>query len=162
MEISFTPEEYRDLIDILAIANWYLNRRTKKHEDAGKYNKLIQKIFAGALNTDCAEYIEFLAEHKACRTTSVYDESATIIQSLSQAEEDHFWESLIGRLSARNADRKLAPHDMRELNLNQWQEEMDGEIARWQQEFRTYELNRIEIVDSLTMPTASMSRSKLH
>jgi hypothetical protein len=162
MEISFPPDEYRDLIDILAIANWYLNRRNKKHEDASKYNTLIQKIFKAALDTDCADYVEFLAEHKACRTTTLYDDSATIIQSLSQAEEDMFWESLVGRLSVRNTERKLAPQDMQDLNLMQWQEEMNGEIERWEEEFRVYELNRIEIVDSLTMPTTSLNRSKLH
>ncbi len=105
MKIEISRQEYRDLLDILHIADVVISghrrepdRRTERHR------ALLQKLYAYAET----EGFNDLITRGALNTfgpTSLFDESTLAHPLLDEFGDHLFWDELIGRLSMRDAAR---------------------------------------------------------
>ena len=105
MEINITKREYRDLLDILYIADWVLNaHKSSDDPETARYGKLEQKFYSRAKEMGFDNLIEYAPELERYFPTKEFEETITIAGFIDEFENDTFWVELIYRL----ADRDLA------------------------------------------------------
>ncbi len=162
MKINFTKKEYRDLIDILELAEWVLHAHVTDREDTKKYRDLIQKIFASAKEMDCGEYIQFIPKLGAYYPTKLYEDSSDTMRNIEQFQEDSFWEELIAKLAERDAARRLAPKRLGDLNFEELYNELTIDEEKWAQEFESNGIERLELNDTQAPSEIVLNKIALH
>jgi hypothetical protein len=104
MNTEITANEYRDLLDILHIADVILSgHRREPDKRSERHRALIQKLYALAR----AEGLEHLIRHdeqgNVYTPTVVFEESSLAHVLISEFGDHAFWDELISRLSVRDA-----------------------------------------------------------
>lgn len=106
MNIEISTKEYRDLLDILHIADVVLSgHRREEDKRTQRHRALVQKLYARAQG----EGLDRLFSHDASVNKYVPTEDfeqSTLAHVLLHEFGDHlFWDELINRLSVRDAAR---------------------------------------------------------
>jgi hypothetical protein len=103
MKIDFTKAEYRDLIDMVYIAEWIMNAHQIKDDPRTKrYRKLEQKILSFAENMGFSHLVEYAPEHDKYFPTRMFEEASSAHGFIDDYDNDTFWEELINRLAERD------------------------------------------------------------
>lgn len=112
MKIDLTRKEYRDLLDILFVANWVLNAyRVGEDPRTVRYGKLEQKLLALAKQMDYENLVQYVPEHNRYYPTREYEETSSTQTFIIEYENDSFWEELTSRLAERDLARQLGGFD---------------------------------------------------
>lgn len=112
MKIDLTRKEYRDLLDILAIANWVLNaHKVDREPRTARYDKLEQKLLALAKEMGYENLVEHAPEHNRYFPTREYEETSAAQAFITEYDNDSFWEEMTARLAERDLVRQLGGHD---------------------------------------------------
>ena len=112
MKIDLTRKEYRDLLDMLYIAEWVLNaHRMEEDSRTKRYGELEQKFLALAEKMKYENLIEYAPEAKKYFPTQEYEETSSVHPFIDEYEDDTFWKELTSHLSARDLARKLGGYD---------------------------------------------------
>ena len=112
MKIDLTRKEYRDLLDMLYIAEWILNaHRVGEDPRTKRYSKLEQKFYAFAKAMKFENLIEYAPEFKKYFPTKEYEETSSSHPFIDEFENESFWDELTNRLSARDLAKKLGGFD---------------------------------------------------
>jgi len=105
MKVNITKREYRDLLDILYIADWVLNaHKTSDDPRTERYGKLKQKLYSRAKEMGFDNLVEYAPELEGYFPTKEFEEAIEIAGFIDEFENATFWVELIYRL----ADRDLA------------------------------------------------------
>lgn len=162
MKINFTKKEYRDLIDILELAEWVLHAHVTDREDTKKYRDLIQRIFASAKEMDCGEYIQFIPKLGAYYPTKLYEDTSETMRNIEQFQEDSFWEELIAKLAERDAARRLAPKKLADFEFEELFNELTIDEEKWASEFELNGIERLELNKNDDETEKLISKIPLH
>jgi ribosomal protein S8 len=107
MKIDFTKAEYRDLIDMVYIAEWIMNAHKVKDDTRTKrYSKLEQKILSYAEKMGFSHLVEYAPEHDKYFPTRMFEEASSVHGFIDDYDNDSFWEELINRLAERDLIRQ--------------------------------------------------------
>ena len=126
MNVSFTPMEFRRLLDLVYIGNWIMNS-TRGADRFHDYDKLMSKLFAlspalsqqlGGITIPSTEYME-----------------GGIHEVISYYEDNVFFEILAEELSRRDMEYP----DITEENYD----EISGRMDKYMQEFETNGLDHV-------------------
>ena len=91
MEIDLTRKEYRDLLDMLYIAEWVLNANRDEDDPRTKrYSKVEQKFFAMAKAMKYENLIEYYPEDKKYFPTREYEETSSAHAFLAEYKDSIF------------------------------------------------------------------------
>jgi len=104
MKIEFSTQEYRDLLDILHVADVVMSGH-RRDEDArtGRHRALIQKFYALAQGEGLDRLFTRIAGTQEYAPAAEFEEN-TLSHPLIDEFGDHlFWDELISRLTARDA-----------------------------------------------------------
>jgi hypothetical protein len=112
MKIEMTKEEYRDLLDLLYIAEWVLTAH-KTGDDARTkpYDKIIQKLYSHAREAGYERLIEHDPETRDHYTTREFEEASKALVFIDEFVDDSFWDELIIRLAERDAAQQVGGHE---------------------------------------------------
>jgi len=112
MNIEFTANEYRDLLDILHIADVILSgHRREPDTRSERHRALIQKLYGLARGEGLDRLMRHDAQENVYAPTPEFEES-TLAHVLIDEFGDHlFWDELISRLSARDAAQAVGGMD---------------------------------------------------
>jgi hypothetical protein len=149
MNIEISTDEYRDLLDIVHIADVVLSgHRREPDKRSERHRALIQKMYSLAQS----EGLDRLTRHDAQENVYVPTpefEQSTLAHVLIDEFGDHlFWDELISRLSVRDA--ALAAGGMDSLNsLNENDRQTaEGPIRQsYIQEFSRNGISNLVIID---------------
>ena len=112
MKIDLTRKEYRDLLDILSIADWVLNaHKVDRDPRTERYRKLEQKFLALGKPMNYENLIAYAPEHNRYFPTKEYEEKSSAQTFIVEYENDSFWEELVSRLAERDLARQLGGHE---------------------------------------------------
>jgi hypothetical protein len=104
MNIEFTTKEYRDLLDILHIADVVLSgHRREPDERSERHRALIQKLYGLARGEGLDRLIGHSIDAKAFVPTPEFEESTLAHVVVDEFGDHLFWDELISRLSVRDA-----------------------------------------------------------
>ncbi len=107
MKINITKREYRDLLDILYIADWVLNAHNPAYDPkTERYRKLEQKFYSHAKEMGFDNLIEYAPELERHFPTKEFEETSECTEFIDEFENDTFWEELIHRLVDRDLARQ--------------------------------------------------------
>ena len=112
MNIEITTKEYRDLLDILHIADVVMSGHRKEEDMRTERNRmLIQKLYALARGQGLDHYVSY---HEGTNKYVLTDdfEHNTIAHAVIDEFGDHlFWDELIDKLSTRDAEQIMGGTD---------------------------------------------------
>jgi hypothetical protein len=151
MNIEISDEEYRDLLDILHIADVVLSgHRREEDSRSERHRALIQKLYSLARKEGLDRLISYDGIMKKHVPTADFEKSTLAHVVIDEFGDHLFWDQLIDRLTARDAAQMAGGID----RLNAMQEHdrrrMEGPIRqRYIQEFAANGVTSLEIVERL-------------
>lgn len=104
MEIDISPTEYRDLLDILHIAEVIMSgHRREEDSRSTRHRALIQKLYALAQGEGLERLIKYNDSVKKYTPTDDFEQHALAHGLVAEFGDHLFWDELISRLSVRDA-----------------------------------------------------------
>jgi len=103
MQIELTTEEYRQLVDVLYLADWLLTAH-KVGDDprVAMYHQLIQKLYARTQEAGLSHLIEYAAEFDQYFPTRDFESGTPIHEFIDEYDDETFWDELTRRLAERD------------------------------------------------------------
>lgn len=102
MKVSFTPKEYRQLLELVHLGMWVVT--AYQGEDtavAKRYFALDQRLLGLATDQGCADLVEEM-EDKSLQPAPKLAEDDRIRDLQSEFQNDVFWHELVARLAERD------------------------------------------------------------
>lgn len=106
MNIEISTQEYRDLLDMLHIADVVMSgHRREKDMRTGRHRALIQKLYALAHGEGLDGLIRYNERVNTFVPTAEFEQSSPAHAVIDEFEDHLFWDGLISRLTVRDAAR---------------------------------------------------------
>jgi hypothetical protein len=149
MNIEISTKEYRDLLDILHIAEVVMSgHRREKDKRTERHRALIEKLYALAGGEGFDRLIRYSESvHKHAPTAEF--EQSTLAHAVIDAFGDHlFWDELISRLTTRDAALIAGGIDRLNAMNDGDRQAVEGPIRqRYIEEFATNEVAKLEVIE---------------
>ncbi len=147
MKINFTKKEYRQLLDMVYVADWMMNAHAtcpeEKHEE---YAALREKICSHYKEMGAEDIIEYCEELGGHFELSEYDE---ILHNkfIAPYDDKTFWDELMERLAERDVVKTIGLERYGSLDAGD-QITMLGKMRGfYEHEFGVHGLERIKLDD---------------
>jgi hypothetical protein len=104
MNIELSKKDYRNLLDMLATAEWVFNAtqaRGGTNPKTQKYETVMQKLLSFAKHHDCDDLVEYDGKSRKYYFNWDHDESG-YMELIEDYENDVFWDELSERLASRD------------------------------------------------------------
>lgn len=151
MNIEISTEEYRDLLDVLHIADAVIHGH-RREEDAGtaRHRALIQKLYALAGSAGFDRLVR-RNESTGRYVPTVDFEQGTLAHAVIDKFGEHlFWDQLIGRLTFRDAAEMAGGVEFfNALNDTDRQRLEDSIRQKYIQEFTTNGVANLTVIERL-------------
>jgi hypothetical protein len=149
MNIELSTKEYRDLLDILHLADAVMsghrrgeNKRTEQHR------ALIQKLYALARGEGLDRLISYNEHAHKYVPTADFEQSTPAHVLIDEFGEHYFWDELISRLSARDAGQLAGGIDHLNAMSDGDRQILEGPIRqRYIEEFSAHGVANLEVVE---------------
>jgi hypothetical protein len=104
MNIEISTKEYRDLLDILHIADVIMSgHRREEDKRIGQHRALIQKLYALAQGAGLDLLVDYKESVKKYVPTGDFEHSSLAHVMIDEFGDHLFWDQLISRLTERDA-----------------------------------------------------------
>jgi len=158
MKIDISEKEYRDLLDVLHMADWVLHaHETDTNPASEPYDRVIQKFYAMAKDMGQDSLVEYDPDSKQYYSSRDFEENSPSWEFIDDFMEDTFWDELIHRLTDRDVTRQVGGYEQLEkLTMTERFAHEGPIIERYSQEFDDQGLSRLEIIEHFEpVPAAS-------
>lgn len=117
MKIDLTKKEYRDLLDILYVANWVFSaHKVEDDPRIERFDQLEQKFLALSKQMKFENLVEYDAALDTYFPTREYEETSAAHTFISEYDNDSFWDELTSRLAQRDLLKQMGgPEKMVDL-----------------------------------------------
>jgi len=153
MNIEITTKEYRDLLDILHIADVVMSGH-RREEDlrSVRHRALIQKLYALAEREGVEKLIGYHESSHTYVTTADYEESSLAHVLIDEFGDHLFWDELISRLSVRDAARNAGGIDrLNAMSDSERQAAEEPIRQRYIEEFSKNGISNVAIIERFTL-----------
>ncbi len=104
MNIELSAKEYRDLLDVLHIADVVISgHRREEDKRTERHRALIQKLYSLAQEEGLDQLIRYNERVNKYVPTDAFEQSALAHALIDEFGDHLFWDELISRLSVRDA-----------------------------------------------------------
>jgi hypothetical protein len=161
MKIEISTKEYRDLLDILHIADVVLSgHRREEDMRSERHQTLIQKLYALARGEGLDRLISQNEGAHTYGPTSEFEEN-TLAHVLIDEFGDHlFWDELINRLSVRDAAQIAGGIERLNALSDSDRQVVEGPIRqRYIHEFATNGFANLEVVERFSIDGGSQVKT---
>jgi hypothetical protein len=161
MKIDITKEEYRNLLDVLHMADWMMHAH-ETEEDPGtvKYDEVIQKFYALAKDLGHDDSVKYNPEARKYFVTREFDSTSESWEFIDDFTDVTFWDELIHRLTDRDIARTVGGYEqLDKLSMEQRFVHEAPIIKKYSQEFDERGLDRLELVEQFGQALASRTRT---
>ncbi len=149
MKIEFSPKEYRDLLDLLHIADVVMSGHRKEEDKrTERHRALIQRLYSFA----GGEGLDRLVSHNESAhkyvPTGEFEESSLAHTVVDEFGDHLFWDELISRLSVRDAAQVVGGTDRLNAMSHRDRHAAEAQIRqRYMDEFSKNGVANLEILD---------------
>jgi hypothetical protein len=151
MNIEISTKEYRDLLDILHIADVVMSgHRREEDMRTERHRALIQKLYALVRGEGLDQLISYNESMNKYVPTSDFEQS-TLVHTVIDEFGDHlFWDELINRLSIRDAVQIAGGIDRLNAMSDSDRQHLEGPIRqRYIEEFAMNGVANLEVIERL-------------
>ena len=149
MNIEISAKEYRDLLDILHIADAVMSgHRREEDKRTVRHRVLIQTLYALARSEGLDRLISYNESVKKYVPTAEFEENTLAHVVIHEFGDHLFWDELVNRLTIRDAAQMAGGKERLNTLSARERQQMDGPIRqRYVQEFATNGVSRLEIFE---------------
>lgn len=149
MAIEFSASEYRDLLDILHIADVILSgHRREPDQRTERHRALIQRIYGRAQSEGLERLISYDAHQNVYAPTSEFEENTPAHAVIEEFRDHLFWDELISRLSVRDAAQTAGGMDRLNEMSDSERRATEGPIRqRYLQEFSRNGIAHLALIE---------------
>lgn len=149
MKIEFSTNEYRDLLDILHIADLVMSGHRKEEDKrTERHRSLLQKLYALAAGEGLDRLISFNASANKYVPTGDFEQSTPGHTVIREFEEHLFWDQLIFRLTERDAAQIAGGTDHLIAMNESDRRHVEGTIRqRYIEEFATNGVTNLTVIE---------------
>jgi hypothetical protein len=146
MQIEFSKQEFRTLLDILEIADWVINaHHSHTPEGCKKYSEFEQKIFSHAEDFGYDDLIEYVEKHQEYFPTKKHDDNSNVMPIIKEFEEGSFWADITEGLAKRDMVRELGEKKLSAMKPEEIFVAMQEFEEKYADEFENHGLDRLEV-----------------
>lgn len=152
MNIELTSKEYRDLLDILHIADMIMtgHRRGEDKRTEG-HRALLQKLYAHAGSEGFDRLIRHNQYLNKYEPTDDFEQNTLAHGLVNEFGEHLFWDQLISRLTVRDAAQLTGGAERLDSMSNSDRQHVEEPIRqRYIQEFGTNGVDNLEVIERFT------------
>jgi len=149
MNIEITTEEYRDLLDILHIADVIMSgHRRVEDQRSTRHHALIQKLYGQVRGEALDQLISYDKNTNTYMPTVAYEENTLVHVFIDEFGDHLFWDELISRLSVRDAARNAGGIDRLNAMIDDARQALEGPIRkRYIEEFSANGLDNVAVIE---------------
>ena len=152
MNIEITTKEYRNLLDILHVADVIMSGH-RREEDVRTipHRALIQKIYSYARTVGLERLMDFDNNVKKYFPTSEFEDASQAHALIDEFGDHLFWDHLISRLSARDAANAAGGIDRLNALSDSDRQAVEGPIRqRYIEEFSIHGVANLDVVEKFS------------
>lgn len=149
MNIEFSTQEFRDLLDILHVADVVMSGH-RREEDARteRHRALIQKLYALSQGEGLDRLFTRIAGAQKYVPTAEFEENTLSHPFIDEFGDHLFWDELISRLSIRDAALMTGGVDRLNALADADRQHLEGSIRqRYIEEFSANGIANLEVVE---------------
>lgn len=149
MKIDISTQEYRDLLDILHIADAIMSgHRREQDKRTGQHRALIQKLYALASGEGLARLISYDESMKRYVPTEDFEHNTLAHVVIDEFGDHLFWDGLINRLSVRDAALMAGGVERFNALSDSDRQQVEGPIRqRYIAEFSVHGVSNLEVIE---------------
>lgn len=149
MNIEISTEEYRDLLDVLHIADVIMSgHRREEDPRSARHRALIQKLYALAKEEGLERLIRHDVSMHTYAPTEEYEESSLSHVLIDEFGDHLFWDELISRLSVRDAAQNVGGIDRLNAMNESDRQAAEGPIRqRYIEEFSKHGVANLAVIE---------------
>jgi len=152
MNIEITAKEYRNLLDILHIADVIMSGH-RREDDARTmpHRALIQKLYSYAQTEGFERLINYDKSGKKYHPTAEFEDNSLAHALIDEFGDHLFWDHLISRLSVRDAAHAAGGIDRLNALSNSDRQAVEGPIRqRYIDEFSLHGVANLDVVQKFS------------
>ena len=149
MKIEITTQDYRDLLDILHIADVIMSGHRKEEDRRTvRHRTLVQKLYSHARDEGLGNMMGYEEQVRRHVPTPEFEESSVAHVLINEFGDHLFWDELINRLSVRDAAQVAGGIDrLNALNDDERRTLEQPIRQRYIREFAVNGLAALEVVE---------------
>jgi len=147
IEIKFTKEQYRNLVDLVYLGNWMVNAIRETGKQIQKYEDVEQHIYSYTKEGGLENLIEFDDKLSEFFPSREFEEETDVEKFRVEYNDEIFWDELIDRLARRDFIMEYGEDDIREMT---WKERTEKEypfLEKYKEKFVKYGIKNLEITE---------------
>ncbi len=146
MQINFTKEEYRSLLDMLHIADWVIHAHNKELESKDSVHQAVHmKLLSYYKEMESSDIVKYSEEDQEYFPSQAYEEKM-LTDFIFPYDNNVFWVELIDRLSTRDLIQEMGPDEYDALSPDERVDQVLQFVEEYENEFEEHGLQNIEIV----------------
>lgn len=147
MKIHFTKNEYRTLLEILAMAEWVMHaHETEPNPELAPYDQLTQKLLSYARDFKSDDLVEHSKESNTYYNNILEEFDSPVSNIMREYELESFWEELCYRLGERDLIDELGQQETQALEYPERAEKIADHSQKYYEEFEERGLKHLKIV----------------
>jgi hypothetical protein len=149
MNIEISTKEYRDLLDILHIADVIMSgHRREEEERTARHRALIQKLYAYAQGAGPDGLITYNENVKKFIPTREFEQVSMAHAVIDEFGDHLFWDQLISRLTERDAGQIAGGTERLRAMTDSERQHVEGHIRqRYVEEFAQNGVANLAVVE---------------
>jgi hypothetical protein len=145
MEIVLSADEYKNLIEMLYIAEWVMNAHNVNPDPSTeRYTTLEQKILSLAKEFGHNKLVDYDSEFGEYFPSRTVEEGITE-KYIEEYDNETFWNELIDRLVDRDMIRNNKEEDLNKMTIEERLEKEDPLRKKYETEFENNEIDNLVI-----------------
>ncbi len=153
MNIDISTKEYRDLLDILHIADVVMSgHRRDEDKRTERHRALIQKLYALARGVGLDLLVSYNESMNQYVPSPDYEQNTLVHAVIDEFGNHLFWDELINRLSSRDAEQIAGGNDRLNAMSNSDRQNLEGPIRqRYIDEFTANGVANLVLIERFGM-----------
>lgn len=149
MNLELSAKEYRDLLDVLHIADVVMSGHRREEDGrTGRHRALIQKLYASAQGAGFERLISYDGSAKRYVPTRDFEQGSLAHAVINEFGDHLFWDQLISRLTERDASQTAGGTERLHTMTDSERRHVEGSIRQqYIEEFTTNGVANLAVVE---------------
>jgi hypothetical protein len=144
MDINFTKNEYRALLEMLYLADWMMHAQSVRNDKRNQYEELKRKILSHYKEMMADDVVEYIQEEDEYYENKAFQESLHTTY-IDKYEDNVFWGELIEKLAIRDVINEIGVEQFQALPAVERFTKIDHKKNCYMDEFEQHGVKRVAI-----------------
>ena len=146
MKIELSNEQFRQLMDVMAIADWVLNAMESEEENQStEYYTLLDQVLKNAKDAGAENLVEKNEENGLLEFSAEFENTSKFMEKIQIFTELNFWDELVERFVQRDMITTHGLKCIEEMSPLEWFTKEEPFRQKYEQEFIENGLENLDL-----------------